>query len=163
MVTQSLYEIHKLDPDKQDIRLVKFQAADSHREPCSSLGLDMKVFPLAEAPPFRALSYVWGDPNITEPVLVDGHSLPVTKNLLAALGRIHKHCDEEYDWPEPPAFLWIDAIFVQPETVWHLLGAGFRGENGGERYGVLNGLSRTLPLRFGRGVGVRIDEEYMGC
>lgn len=69
-------------------------------------------------PPFRALSYVWGDPNITEPVLVDGHSLLVTRSLLAALGRIPKHCDEEYDWPEPPAFLWIDAICInQHDTI----------------------------------------------
>ena len=118
MAAQSLYGSHKLDLDKREIRLVKFNTASAHPGPVSPWEIDIQVFQLAQAPPFQAVSYVWGDPNITEPVLAGGCSLLVTKNLLAALSRIHKHCGVESDWPEPPAFLWIDAICInQQDTV----------------------------------------------
>jgi hypothetical protein len=35
--------------------------------------------------PFAALSYCWGDPNETEPILLDGHHHRVTANLFSFL------------------------------------------------------------------------------
>lgn len=40
---------------------------------------------LISPPEYRAISYCWGDPSITKPIIVDGHTIEVTTNLEAAL------------------------------------------------------------------------------
>ncbi|KAL8912033.1 MAG: hypothetical protein Q9171_002886 [Xanthocarpia ochracea] len=54
---------------------------------------------------YTALSYTWGDPsdpaNIT---LNDGHNLPITRNLEAALRQFRSRID--------PVRLWVDAICI---------------------------------------------------
>ncbi|KAF2854498.1 HET-domain-containing protein [Plenodomus tracheiphilus IPT5] len=41
-----------------------------------------------ETLPYEALSYVWGDPKVTETILVDGHVCSITVNLAHALRRL---------------------------------------------------------------------------
>jgi hypothetical protein len=53
---------------------------------------------------YETLSYVWGDPNITVPILVDGRHLHVTENLYAALLRLRDSSLERT--------LWVDAICI---------------------------------------------------
>lgn len=53
---------------------------------------------------YDALSYVWGDPEETLPLSIDGHRLDVTTNLHAALSRL-RHSSF-------PRLLWIDAICI---------------------------------------------------
>jgi len=61
---------------------------------------------LDEKPVYNALSYAWGGPTITEPILLEGVVVQVTTNLAAAL-RILPHLQEGY--------LWVDAICIQSE------------------------------------------------
>lgn len=69
-----------LDKAAREIRLIIFEN--------SRQDIEIKTFPLDNAPPFMALSYVWGDPCITSPILLSGHPFQVTANLASALARL---------------------------------------------------------------------------
>src|SRR3954447_9300852 len=58
---------------------------------------------LIEPPAYRALSYCWGDPLVTKPIIIDGHVVQVTANLEAALRQLRAL--------NLSAF-WIDAICI---------------------------------------------------
>jgi hypothetical protein len=51
---------------------------------------------------YTALSYVWGDPNVTRPINLDGYSFGVTTNLKSTLLHLRHRTQREN--------LWIDAI-----------------------------------------------------
>jgi hypothetical protein len=55
---------------------------------------------------YEALSYVWGDPTDTVPILLDEEPLNVTKNLHSALLHLRNHTMER--------ILWVDAICIDP-------------------------------------------------
>lgn len=66
---------------------------------------------LEETPLFTALSYVWGDPNNTEAIIVSGHSVFVTKTLASALRHVKKHWQTIFPSRNPTTFrLWADAL-----------------------------------------------------
>ena len=47
--------------------------------------LDIRTYRIDDLPPYIALSYTWGDPNDTVPVLCNGRIIDVTRNLKEAL------------------------------------------------------------------------------
>ena len=53
---------------------------------------------------YEALSYAWGNPNVTLPICVDGDEFHVTVNLHAALLRL-RDCSFE-------RIIWVDAICI---------------------------------------------------
>ncbi|KAK8022102.1 heterokaryon incompatibility protein-domain-containing protein [Apiospora rasikravindrae] len=59
---------------------------------------------LDDNPKYVALSYAWGSPRATRPILVDGIQLQVTVNLESALRHL-RHQSE-------PLIIWIDAICI---------------------------------------------------
>lgn len=59
------------------------------------------------APPYEALSYVWGDPLSRIPILCNGRSLDITYNLHAAFRRVRLH--------DRPRILWVDAICINQQ------------------------------------------------
>ena len=65
--------------------------------------------PISLVPEFESLSYTWGDPKITEPILVNGHVLNITTNLNAALLALRKTNEERV--------LWVDAICINQADV----------------------------------------------
>jgi hypothetical protein len=82
--------------------------------------LEIQTFDINSAPPYFALSYVWGDPLHTRNILMNGHSsFDITANLCDALVYIHQlscvlqqgmeHALEE---KQAELFLWIDAICI---------------------------------------------------
>jgi hypothetical protein len=73
--------------------------------------LQLHISDIDTAPPYRALSYVWGDRTITDPILLDGVNVQVTKNLRAALQAIRGHYTKESISSEP-GYIWIDAICI---------------------------------------------------
>jgi hypothetical protein len=62
----------------------------------NSLQCDIRTRPFKNAPPYEALSYVWGDASITHD--------PITTNLHAALERFRSL--------PPPEYLWIDQLCI---------------------------------------------------
>jgi len=64
---------------------------------------------LATAPPFHALSYMWGDPKTTFEVEINGFSINATRNLHDALMAVWSRSDVEY--------LWIDALCINQASL----------------------------------------------
>jgi hypothetical protein len=76
----TLYSL--LNPSKREIRLLhrcKGSTDNDYR---------FSVFPFDDAPPFFALSNVWGSSEDRNLVVVEGVSVPVTTNLAAALAQV---------------------------------------------------------------------------
>ncbi|PSN71399.1 hypothetical protein BS50DRAFT_584893 [Corynespora cassiicola Philippines] len=66
--------------------------------------LSLRTTCFSNNPVYTALSYVWGDPNVTSTVYIDGISEQATTNLVSALRHI-RH-------PRLAQILWIDAICI---------------------------------------------------
>jgi hypothetical protein len=102
--TTSIYE--PLRNGSDEIRLITIK-------PSSELGdeilCNIDTVELRTSPAYLALSYAWGDADITEEINVDGSSFRVTTNLAAALRRLR--C-----WKGPTRF-WIDAICINQTSV----------------------------------------------
>ena len=61
---------------------------------------------------FMALSYTWGDPTIGREILVNGHSLMVTKNVDDCLRVLRSKPYTHKGWR-----YWIDAICINQENI----------------------------------------------
>jgi hypothetical protein len=60
-------------------------------------------------PTYEALSYTWGNPKETEPIIVNGQTMRVTKNLNAALLALRKENEDR--------IMWIDALCIDQTNV----------------------------------------------
>jgi hypothetical protein len=68
---------------------------------------------LDDKPNYWALSYVWGDPDDTEPICIEGQTFMVTRNLREALKRVRNlGTTETLDW-----FLWIDSVCIKQQDL----------------------------------------------
>ncbi|KAF3022936.1 hypothetical protein E8E14_005307 [Neopestalotiopsis sp. 37M] len=57
-----------------------------------------------EASSYDALSYVWGDPEMSQAITIDGLKLPITANLQVALMHLrHRHVER---------LLWVDQLCI---------------------------------------------------
>ena len=91
----------KLNSNGKEIRLLSIRPPTNHD---TLIECDLQVFDLDKAPPFNALSYVWGDPTITKDIWLCGLPRPITINLFAALEKLRHKVD--ITW------LWIDALCI---------------------------------------------------
>ncbi|KAK8007791.1 hypothetical protein PG989_001781 [Apiospora arundinis] len=90
-----------LDPSRSETRLLTLlPAADFDAE----IQCLLDVVSLDETTDFEALSYVWGDPTIREPISVGGENVLVTTSLIAALRRLRQ--------PKSRRVLWVDAVCI---------------------------------------------------
>lgn len=64
---------------------------------------------LRDQPRYTALSYAWGDPSITQDLILDGQRLQVTQNLASALDHL---LAEHRDHGEGAIVLWVDAVCI---------------------------------------------------
>ncbi len=63
----------------------------------------------AAVPAYTALSYVWGDPTVLQPVYVNGSILGITYNLHAALMHLRD--------PAESRNVWIDAVCIDQGSI----------------------------------------------
>ena len=61
-----------------------------------------------EPPPYEALSYVWGRPDFSSPILVNDQELYITPTLTTILSSLR--CDTDRT-------LWVDAICINQPTL----------------------------------------------
>jgi Heterokaryon incompatibility protein (HET) len=73
------------------------------------LRCELEVHDLRDAPPFEALSYVWGNPERAKVVICNTYPKKVTPNLGTALDRL------KYEHTE--RLVWIDAICVNQDDL----------------------------------------------
>jgi hypothetical protein len=90
-----------LDTSTISIRLIKVL---QETEDDGTLKCRFETFPLADCPPYTALSYTWGPSGDEELVSVGGHYLFVRKNLWRFLRLAQKHARIEW--------LWADAMSI---------------------------------------------------
>ncbi len=97
-----------LSHETKEIRLLSAlpanETASNQGDDPFQLAYTLSTVPLSRAPPFTALSYVWGDPSATTEITVCGTIQRITKNLHAALTRLNQG-------GETGPF-WIDAVCI---------------------------------------------------
>jgi Heterokaryon incompatibility protein (HET) len=105
MSTASLYQ--PLDASQEEIRLCFLHPSTNNND---NIECDIYNIPLCEATGnYIALSYVWGDPNITESISINGIQWPVTTNLASALRNIRHRA-----WSD---MVWADAICIDQANI----------------------------------------------
>jgi heterokaryon incompatibility protein (HET) len=117
----STFQYDTLDLSGNQIRLLRpkrqqspVQPADSTNAPNSivvtpdlSLDFDIETTSLDDAPEYIALSYVWGEKDLTEPIQVNDEKILVTKNLFTVLQNL------QYDDVVPA--LWVDSLCINQQ------------------------------------------------
>lgn len=104
----AVYSAHPLHlSHSTNIRLISKAPGDTTHP--SGISLQIQTFALEDAPPFVALSYVWGSPEPCQTVSLDGCDFLVRQNLFDFL--------QEYWRRERSGFLWIDAICIDQTSI----------------------------------------------
>jgi len=91
----------RLNPETKEIRLLSIYYTNSLT---ALIECDIQTFELDKAPPFDALSFVWGKPDVTAEIQFCGFSRQITTNLYAALTRLREKGDSKW--------IWIDALCI---------------------------------------------------
>lgn len=99
----------ELDASKNQIRLMTLEGSSS--PDTLNTRCRLSVVSLYDDPTYIALSYAWGDPNITEDISVNDIPLPVTTNLMAALRRLYER------YSDKQVAFWIDAICINQQDL----------------------------------------------
>lgn len=95
-----------IDPDPEaTITLLKLHPDKDHDAP-----LRCETWPVAlvAEPEYEALSYVWGDPAISDTVELNGQAVQISQNLSSALRRLRQ--------PDTPLTLWIDQLCIDQQN-----------------------------------------------
>ncbi|KAH0429960.1 heterokaryon incompatibility protein [Colletotrichum camelliae] len=119
MDSPSLYKA--LNADDKQIRLVRVNSGLDYAQ----ITVTLEIASLNDEPSFAALSYVWGDPTITEEISVNGQTCRVTKNLAAALRHIFKQQEaitnvqqQQLGWSvQPISHVWADALCINQSDI----------------------------------------------
>jgi hypothetical protein len=90
-----------LSEERKEIRLLQISPSSELDDPivCS-----FRTVELDHTPPYRALSYMWGDPTITEEITINNFPCQVTVNLFVALRRLRT-----FRFKSP---FWVDAVCI---------------------------------------------------
>lgn len=104
------YTHQALDTTKEQIRLIKLRQAlpREHVNAADApppVACDMATFDLDTAPEYIALSYVWGDPDTLQPILVNNKTMHIRQNLFDFLC-VFRNYDTN------GCYLWIDQITI---------------------------------------------------
>lgn len=92
--------------NEDEFRLVELQPAQSGSP--ELVEIKVRSVPFKSTEPYDALSYVWGDCADTVPIILNGKTFNVTRNLHQALRRFR--ADQQAE--DRPKALWIDAICI---------------------------------------------------
>ena len=95
----------RLDSGKKQIRLLTLLPGDWD----SPIRVKLSDACLSEGPDYAALSYAWGDPNVTTDINLEGFDWPVTTNLEKALRHLRLEHEER--------ILWTDALCINQGDV----------------------------------------------
>ncbi|KAF1357514.1 HET-domain-containing protein, partial [Lizonia empirigonia] len=97
---------------RSSIRLLELLPSDLDDE----LECRLVETPLHDITTFEALSYVWGDPAIREPIKCNGQAMTITTNLAQALRRLRLSRAHDHS-TGISRVLWADAICINQEDV----------------------------------------------
>lgn len=103
--SQSIYR--PLDVSRRETRLLKIVSD----QPGRPVECQLHRVSLDNSPVFVALSYVWGNPKITEDIIVNGQRMAVTRNLETALRHARRALSDDEN-PRRNPRIWADAICI---------------------------------------------------
>jgi len=99
------YEV--LDSARNEIRLLRIKPAANPEE---SIRCQLFHTSLEDAPPYRALSYAWGERASSHAILINQGSILVTPNLKHALERLRPSEGEDL-------IMWVDALCINQQDI----------------------------------------------
>ncbi|KAJ4269604.1 hypothetical protein NW762_001271 [Fusarium torreyae] len=108
-VSKAVYK--PLDSSRQEIRLLSVHPSTESNDnlSCTLLHVDLRPDAGSIRPSYEALSYVWGQPDFSEPISLNGHPFFITPSLKYALTSLRqKH---------KARFLWVDAICINQSDI----------------------------------------------
>lgn len=109
---QSYSVYQPLNPAEEEIRLLEIVSI--HPQVICKLS----TVSLLEQPPFTALSYVWGDPDVTTDIILEGVPTSVTTNLAYAIHHVHQYWKVAFpDRDLSTCRIWADAICINQKDV----------------------------------------------
>jgi hypothetical protein len=116
-VISSLYE--KLEEGSLEIRLLETIPSIEEHE---MLKLRLHTVSLKDDPKYTALSYVWGDPAITENVILNGEAITIGANLASAMRHLRAFLvepEERHRGEQDliPFRLWADALCINQKDI----------------------------------------------
>ena len=97
-----------LDRQRREIRVFRISSDSTESAP---LQCTLRTVSLLDPPAYEAISYVWGDPSITETLTVDRVDLKVPANLSGALRLFRKRDLSQGPW------LWADAVCIDQSNI----------------------------------------------
>ncbi|KAK1760219.1 heterokaryon incompatibility protein-domain-containing protein [Echria macrotheca] len=102
-----------LDESRREIRLLSIKTDSPEKQIECELHIT-RLEPEDDRPlPFTALSYVWGPPNFTEAIVLNGEEFLITPALHAALRYVRKHWRDAFPGRDEAEFrLWADGICI---------------------------------------------------
>ncbi|KAK5659782.1 hypothetical protein OQA88_993 [Cercophora sp. LCS_1] len=109
-------QLHQpLARESREFRLITFESLEAEAE----LNLRLHIFSLPAAPPYRAVSYVWGSPADSKPIVVNNATVLSGVNLHDALWEIRSHLRKKHDeQTAASAYIWVDALCInQKDTL----------------------------------------------
>jgi hypothetical protein len=92
---------HPLNAERKEIRICRLSPSNDLDEPPS---VTLEIVSLDSNPEYEALSYTWGDPKDTTPIMINGVEWPVTTNLDTAFRYLRSDVHEKR--------IWADAICI---------------------------------------------------
>ena len=101
---ESLYK--PLQSSRREIRLLYLAPG---RELIAQPSCRLQKVCMSSSPAYEALSYTWGDANVTKPIQVNGRTFQATVNLEAALRYLRR--------PEKTRILWVDAVCIDQNNI----------------------------------------------
>lgn len=106
-----LYQTLKQCQGQRQIRLIFLDTGDHVAEDAPvTCGLSPWALNEVKTPRYIALSYVWGPPDTSQSIVVNGQSFKVSANLLNFLKSHRRRCTDNPELRKMP--LWIDNVCI---------------------------------------------------
>lgn len=116
------FEYTPLDRQTRSIRLLRFED-ETPPTPGLRMSCLMETFELARCPPFVALSYTWGHPDLCREISINDQTLCVRENLYLAMSVLQKlpatqvSHDPLREHELHHRHFWVDAICINQEDI----------------------------------------------
>ena len=106
----TLYTYEPLESERR-FRLLELRRTEGRElEPLRGV---LREASIDVTPGYVALSYVWGPPEFTDTIEIEGHRLPITPSLCQALQAVRPRLGA-LDWP---TLIWTDAVCINQSDV----------------------------------------------